>query len=121
MRDIDEALAGIEEHDRIAYCKADFIKSYLALVASAHIDTTKLREDFIRILRTHFKEDKVNDLPEMMLQLVFSYLDIREMPNVMCTCKQWSVLGLMKPVWQVRIQMNFSSFDRISPTLMHTL
>jgi hypothetical protein len=106
MRDIDEALAGIEEHDRIAYCKADFIRSYLALVASAHIDTTRLRDDFIRILRTHFNEDRVNALPEMMLQLVFSYLDIREMPNVISTCKQWTVLGLMKPVWQVQLPTN---------------
>lgn len=105
MRDIEESLAGIEEGDRIAYCKGDFIKSYLALVTSAHIDASKLREDFIRILRTYFKEDRVNDLPEMMLQIVFSFLDIKEMPNIMCACKQWNNLGLMKPLWQVRIEL----------------
>ena len=100
LREVEAILRQIPKVDRMAFCKDDFEAAVEAIRSKKTLYSANLMKECVRIMVTYFDEDKINKLPEVILQKIFSYHQPHKMINVMTTCKEWNRLGLSKPLWQ---------------------
>lgn len=100
LRNIEDILRHIPRTDRLAYCKDDFESAMAMVRAKIGLDSSNLTREYARIMKSYFDEDKINKLPEVILQQIFSYHQPHKLVDLMTTCKDWTRLGLSKPLWQ---------------------
>lgn len=100
MRNIEVILKQIPREDRLAFCKDDFEAAVDFLKKSKTLNTSNLIKECVYIQTTYFDLDRINKLPECILQTIFSYHQPHKLLDLMTTCKEWQRLGMSKPLWQ---------------------
>lgn len=100
LREVEAVLRQIPKEDRLAFCKDDFETAVHVLRSKKTLNTVNLMKECVRIVALYFDQDKINKLPEVLLQKIFSYHQPHKIVNILTTCKEWYRLGLSKPLWQ---------------------